>query len=85
MLAGSSDELLKNFVKSHKENLKKAHSKDFNALFPTFPQSSLDFLSANIQHLVFDFEEQDREGINLLLQMPYYHGMIKEIIDVKFV
>jgi hypothetical protein len=85
VLASSSDELLKNFVKNNIENLRKSHSEDFSDLFPTFPQSALDFLSVNIQHLVFDFEEQDREGINLLLQMPYYHGMIKEIIDVKFV
>ncbi len=85
VLASSSDEVLKNFVKNHKENLKKTHSEDFSDLFSTFPQTSLNFLSVNIQHLVFDFEEQDREGINLLLQMPYYHGMIKEIIDVKFV
>jgi len=85
VMAGSSEEALKKFVKSHKEDFKKVHSNNFNTLFPTFPQSSLDFLSANVQHLVFDLEEQDREGINFLLQMPYYHGMIKEIIDVKFV
>ena len=85
VLAGTSDEALKNFVNNHKENFKKAHSEDFNTLFPTFPQSALDFLSVNIQHLVFDFDEQDIEGIKQLLQLPYYHGMIKEIIDVKFV
>ena len=85
VLAGSSEQALKKFVKSHKEDFKKVHSNNFNTLFPTFPQSSLDFLSANVQHIVFDLEEQDREGINRLLQMPYYHGMIKEIIDVKFV
>ena len=85
VLAGSSEETLKKFVQSHKKDFKKVHPNNFNALFPTFPQSSIDFLSANIQHLVFDLEEQDREGINRLLQMPYYHGMIKEIIDVKFV
>ncbi len=85
VMAGTSDEVLKNFAHNNKENFKKPHSEDCNKMFPTFPQSSLDFLSVNIQHLVFDLEEQDREGINLLLQMPYYHGMIKEITDVKFV
>jgi hypothetical protein len=85
VLAGSSAEALKKFAKSHKEDFKKVHSNNFNTFFSTFPQSSLDFLSANVQHLVFDLEDQDREGINRLLQMPYYHGMIKEIIDVKFV
>ena len=85
VLAGSSDQAIKNFVDSHSENFKKAHSEDFSTLLPGFPQSSLDFLSVNIQHLVFDFDEQDIEGIKQLLQMPYYHGMLKEMIDVKFV
>ncbi|MDH3268156.1 MAG: hypothetical protein OEM46_04805 [Ignavibacteria bacterium] len=85
VLAGTSEEVLKNFVQNNKDSFKKPHSEDFNTLFPTFPQSSLDYLSVNIQHLVFDLEEQDREGINILLQMHYYHGIIKEIIDVKFV
>lgn len=85
VLASSSDEVMKNFVKNHKEKFMQAHSDNLNDLFPTFPQTSLDFLSVNIQHLVFDFDEQDIEGIKQLLQMPYYHGMIKEIIDVKFV
>ncbi len=85
VLAGSSEEVLKSFVISQKENFKKAHSDSSNDSFPTFPQTSLDFLSVNMQHLVFDLEEQDREGIKLLLQMPYYHGMVKEMIDVKFV
>lgn len=85
VLAGSSEEVLNNFVKSQKENFKKAHSDSFNDSFPTFPQTSLDFLSVNIQHLVFDFDEQDIEGIKQLLQLPYYHGMIKEMLDVKFV
>ncbi len=85
VLAGTSDEKLKSFVNNYKANFMKPHSEDFNALFPTFPQSSLDFLSVNIQHLVFDLEDQDLEGVKALLQLPYFHGMIKDIIEVKFV
>jgi len=85
VLAASSDEVLKNFTKKHLESLKKSHPDNFITSFPTFPQSSLDFLSVNIQHLIFDFDEQDMEGIKQLLQLPYFHGMIKEMIDVKFV
>lgn len=85
ILASSSEDSLKAFNSAYKENFSNAHKESFDDLFPNFPQSSLDFLSVNIQHLVFDLEEQDREGINQLLQMPYYHGMIKDIIDVKFV
>lgn len=85
VLAGNSEESLKTFNAAYKENLSAAHKENFDDLFPNFPQTSLDFLSVNIQHLVFDFEDQDREGINQLLQMPYFHGMIKEMIDVKLV
>jgi hypothetical protein len=85
VLAANSEELLKEVNLKFKSSLTKGHIDNFDDLFPDFPQTTLDFLSVNIQHLVFDFEEQDREGIMGLLQMPYYHGMIKEIIDVKFV
>lgn len=85
VLASASDEVIKEYNSRHKNSFKNGHAENFEKLFPTFPQTSLDFLSVNIQHLVFDFEEQDREGITQLLQMPYYHGMIKDIIDVKFV
>jgi len=85
VLASNSEEMLKDFNSKYKSSFARGHADNYENLFPAFPQTSLDFLSVNIQHLVFDFEEQDREGINQLLQMPYYHGMIKEIIDVKFV
>lgn len=85
VLAAHSEETLKELNSKFKSSLTKGHEDNFDGLFPGFPQTSLDFLSVNIQHLVFDFDEQDREGIKQLLQMPYYHGLIKEIIDVKFV
>ena len=85
VLASSSEDAIKEFNSNYKSSFSNGHAENFKKLFPTFPQTSLDFLAVNMQHLVFDFEEQDREGITQLLQMPYYHGMIKDIIDVKFV
>jgi hypothetical protein len=85
LLAGATEESIKNFTKNHIESLSKPHTENVEKLYPTFPQSSLDFLKVNFQHVVFNFDEQDREGIKLLLQMPYYHGLIKEMIEVKFV
>jgi hypothetical protein len=84
VLAAHSEERLKELNSKFKSSFIKGHEDNFDDLFPDFPQTSLDFLSVNIQHLVFDFEEQDIEGIKQLLQMPYYHGMIKDIVDVKF-
>ena len=85
VLAGTSEKVIREFNSSFKETLATAHAERFDQIFPTFPQTSLDFISVNIQHLVFDFDEQDLEGIKQLLQMPYYHGLIKDIIELKFV
>jgi hypothetical protein len=85
VLASASEDAIKGFNSKYITSFTNGHSENFDELLTGFPKTSLDFLSVNIQHLVFDFDEQDLEGINQLLQMPYYHGMIKEIIDVKFV
>jgi hypothetical protein len=85
------------FASESEEALKKFHSKYqgiISVLNPTevfentneaFASSSKNYLSDNLQHVVFSFDEQDLEGIKQLLQLPYYHGIIKDMIDVKFV
>jgi hypothetical protein len=85
VLSGSDEKLVKDFVSEHKEDFKKGHTENYEKLQERFPKSSLDFISVNIQHVIFDFEDQDLEGIKSLLMMPYYHGIIKDIIDLKFV
>jgi len=85
VLAGASEKVVKDFNVKFKSAFTNGHSEKYEELFPKLTQTSLDFLTVNIQHLVFDFDEQDLEGIKLLLQMPYYHGMIKDMIDVNFV
>jgi hypothetical protein len=85
ILAGTSAKVLKDFTGNYIESIANGHAENYNDLFPTFPQSSLDFISINIQHLVFDFEDQDLEAVKALLQLPYFHGMIKDMIEVKFV
>lgn len=85
VLAGTSDGVIKEINSRFKEGLESGHAEKIDHLFPTFPQTALNFISVNLQHLVFDFDEQDIEGIKSLLQMPYYHGLIKNIIELKFV
>jgi hypothetical protein len=85
VLCSTSEDMIKNFVRIYKDNLTEGHPDNLKDMVSKLPQNSLDFISVNIQHVIFDFDEQDLEGIKSLLQMPYYHGMIKEMIDVKFV
>lgn len=85
VLAGSSEKLIKDFNASYKKNLQIGHTEKYEELLKGLTSTSLEFISVNIQHIVFDYEEQDLEGIKSLLQMPFYHGIIKDILEVKFV
>lgn len=42
------------------------------------------YFQENIPHVIYNLEEQDREGIVQLLRLPYFHGITKEIVDVRF-
>ena len=44
-----------------------------------------DYIKANISSLIIDFEPNDVEGINQLLTLPYYHGIVNDIAEVNFV
>lgn len=85
VLASKTDNTLKEFNSNFIDTFSIGHSEKYAELLPKLSQTSIDFITVNIQHLVFDFDEQDLEGIKLLLQMPYYHGLIKDILEVKFV
>jgi len=85
VLASNSGSSVKKFNSGFLKMLAEGHAESFDKLFPNLPPSSLEYIKLNIQHLVFDFDEQDIEAIKLLLQLPFYHGIIKDMIDVKFV
>lgn len=42
-------------------------------------------LEGALSSFIFKFDEQDREGIEQILRLPYFHGIVKDIIEVKFV
>lgn len=85
VLAGLSDDSLKGFVNRYENNFIDGHDESAVKVDTGFPDLSNDFININLQHIIFDFENQDIEGIKNLLQMPYYHGITKELIELKFV
>ncbi len=44
-----------------------------------------EYIIQNASSIIYQFDEQDIEGINQLIRMPYFHGIIEDIIEVKFV
>lgn len=85
ILTGSSENVLNNFANRFRDNLLNGHTEDYTDLLKGFTQSALEFISVNIQHIVFDLEDQDLEGIKSLMQLPYFHGILKDMIDIKFI
>lgn len=43
-----------------------------------------DFVQKNIQSLYFDFTDNEKQALNELLKLPYYHAITKDLIDIKY-
>lgn len=85
VLASKNENLLKQFTEKHRDDFINGHPEADDKIFSNFSRNSCDFIQVNLQHVLFDFEEQDLEGIKTLLQLPFYYGLIKSMIDLKFV
>lgn len=44
-----------------------------------------EYINSSVSSMVFKFDLQDIEGVNQLLRLPYYYGIINDIIEIKFV
>lgn len=42
------------------------------------------YLLENFQSVYYDFTELEMEGLAELIKLPYYHGITKDLIDIKF-
>jgi predicted solute-binding protein len=57
-----------------------------NSSFPdNFNLKRSEFIKENFNSINYKVDEQDITGINELLKLPYYHGLIKDLIEVNFV
>jgi hypothetical protein len=83
--ASKNEEIMKSFNKIIDGIGEKIYNKfedeDFGEGLST---TSKDYIKENISSAIFEFGENDIEGLNQLLRLPYFHGIIKDIIEVKF-
>ncbi len=47
-------------------------------------QDARDFYRTNISHVVYELDEQDKEGIRQILRLPYFHTLVDDLVDIKF-
>jgi len=50
-----------------------------------YPEEIKDKIRQEFSSFVFEFDSMDIDGIAQLTRLPYYHGMVKEMIELKFV
>lgn len=86
VFASQTKELLNEFDSKYRGIISAINSTEvFESFRDKFPEQSRNYLTENLQHVMFNLDEQDLEGIKQLLQLPYFHGIIKDMIDVRFV
>lgn len=70
-LAGAEEYVLNNVEKIH--------------FPPGWDDDMKEYLLNQIHNVIYEFDESDIEGIKSQLRMPFYYGIIEDIIEPKFV
>ncbi|MEW6653692.1 MAG: hypothetical protein AB1394_09505 [Bacteroidota bacterium] len=87
LLVSKDRDSLTNFTKSIQTKLcgviEESLPRFLNEL--NIPDSEKDFITANFGSVNFDITEKEEHGLNELIKLMYYHGIIDDMFDVKFV
>lgn len=86
ILASNNEET----IKQMNENLKNISEAIYNKIESgnfgnNFSEGSKAYIMQNISSLIVNFDDNDIEGIKQLIRLPYFHGIIKDIVEVKLV
>ncbi len=82
ILASSNPDLLKEYSDKMKISLNNGKLKSSKT---DFDFSGASLIQNNLDKVFFNLTEQDVEGINQIIRLPFYYGILKDIIEVKFV
>lgn len=85
VLASANEEMVKELEPVLLEKVPEVYE-NFDKLeqFFSFSERTLNYIKQNISSFVLEFDEQDVEAFTQLIMLPYFHGIIKEIIEPKF-
>ena len=86
VLASKEKQVLGNFIKEIKNIDSLIYNKVEKGNFDKkISQASQEYIKSNISSLILKFNDQDVEGTSQVLRLPYFHGIVSEIVEVKFV
>ncbi len=86
LLASGSEDLIKEYEPMLLEIIQNVYN-NFESMqqYYSFSAKTMKYIKDNISSLIMEFDMQDIEGILQMTRLPYYYGIIKDIVDVKFV
>ena len=85
VFASKDQELLKEFNSLAASPINTFLENSVDAIKEIIPPNIQEYFAANLSSLIFNYNEQDIEGIEQVLRLPYFHGIIKDIIVLKLV
>ena len=86
VFASNEKEVLENFIKESNEIDSMVYNKiDKGNIDKKISQASEEYIKSNISSLILKFDEQDIEGIDQVLRLPYFHGIVTDIVEIKYI
>ena len=84
VLASGDDKNLKKYSDRFSEAMENLNKQDID-IPGDFSDETKSFIKENLPTVIYNLDEQAKEGIRQVISLPFYHGIIKDIIDIKFV
>lgn len=86
VLVSKNEELLKEFT-SKLEGLDKYLDENFDEIAAklNYHQSIIDYLKENLNSIYFDMTEVEKKALADLIRLPYFTGIVEDIIEIKLV
>jgi hypothetical protein len=86
VFVSNEKETLESFIKNIEGTSSMVYSKIEEGNFDKkISPASEEYIRSNISSLILKFDEQDIEGINQILRLPYFHGIVSDIVEIKYV
>ena len=86
LLASKDKSLLEEFTNTL-ENLDKRIEDNIDKDLQTLNHKSVvqNIIKENMNTVYYELTENETEGLNELLRLPYFHGIMEEVVEIKFV
>jgi hypothetical protein len=85
LFASNDPDLIRQFNSMAESFITEFTEKPEEAVKALLPPNIQEYALANLYSLIFKFDETDLEGVEQLLRLPYFHGIINEIVELNLV